>query len=538
MNNLAENLKRIRKENNLSQEQLAEKLGVSRQAVSKWESAQSYPEMDKVLQICSLFNLNINELINENVKEVNEVKESKNISNKYITSFFDYLTKVVDMFSSMKLKQIIGCLFEQFVIGMILLFILAVIGSIGYEITYTFLRNILPYNLFIFLLSILEIIFVIAACIFGVAILLHIFKIRYLDYYEFIRVDNRNKSKQVDDSDSRVESLVKEDKEEEQLENNGQEKKQKIILEKKPEKVIIRDPKHSEFKFLSGLGKAILWIVKFFVAWILFFFAMGFIGLVACLVLSFLFVKTGVLFIGFVLAMLGCLIICAICIELMFNFIFSRKNSKTRFLITGIVSLIAIGIGSGMLLIGISEFDIAKQDVETVKDEFVFEMKDNLMIARHYNYYHNVQYVVEDRKDVKVEVEHSKYYISEIDEEGGFIYIYNHIPDGKTMDMVKMFIKDFNNKKIVNYDSEQSVKVYASKENIDIMKKNRKEYFDERDSLIDELETSRNEVDRLLREADRLESLLETCGYTVVRDTNDRIVEIYKNIDDEDGYSR
>ena len=47
--NLADNLKRIRKDNNLSQEQLAEKLGVSRQSVSKWESGLSYPEMDKVL---------------------------------------------------------------------------------------------------------------------------------------------------------------------------------------------------------------------------------------------------------------------------------------------------------------------------------------------------------------------------------------------------------------------------------------------------------------------------------------------------------
>ena len=59
--NLADNLKKIRKDNNLSQEQLAEKLGVSRQSVSKWESGLSYPEMDKVLQICQLFNLNIND---------------------------------------------------------------------------------------------------------------------------------------------------------------------------------------------------------------------------------------------------------------------------------------------------------------------------------------------------------------------------------------------------------------------------------------------------------------------------------------------
>ena len=53
--NLSENLKRIRKDNNLSQEQLADKLGVSRQSVSKWESGLAYPEMDKVLQICKMF---------------------------------------------------------------------------------------------------------------------------------------------------------------------------------------------------------------------------------------------------------------------------------------------------------------------------------------------------------------------------------------------------------------------------------------------------------------------------------------------------
>ena len=75
---LSENLKNIRKENNLSQEQLAEKLGVSRQAVSKWESGQSYPEMDKVLLICKLFNYNMDELMNENIKEVEENKQSKN----------------------------------------------------------------------------------------------------------------------------------------------------------------------------------------------------------------------------------------------------------------------------------------------------------------------------------------------------------------------------------------------------------------------------------------------------------------------------
>ena len=46
------NLKKIRKNNNLSQEQLAEILGISRQAISKWESGSAYPEMEKIIQLC------------------------------------------------------------------------------------------------------------------------------------------------------------------------------------------------------------------------------------------------------------------------------------------------------------------------------------------------------------------------------------------------------------------------------------------------------------------------------------------------------
>ena len=75
--NLSDNLKKIRKENNLSQEDLAEKLGVSRQSVSKWESGSAYPEMDKVLQLCKMFDLNIDELLNQNIKEVEKNKQSK-----------------------------------------------------------------------------------------------------------------------------------------------------------------------------------------------------------------------------------------------------------------------------------------------------------------------------------------------------------------------------------------------------------------------------------------------------------------------------
>lgn len=52
---LGKKLSRLRKENNYTQEQLAEILGVSRQSISKWESDISYPETDKLIHLSNLF---------------------------------------------------------------------------------------------------------------------------------------------------------------------------------------------------------------------------------------------------------------------------------------------------------------------------------------------------------------------------------------------------------------------------------------------------------------------------------------------------
>ena len=77
-NNFSENLKKIRKEYKLSQEQLADELGVTRQAISKWESSSAYPEMDKIIALCDKFNLNIDDLLNQDINDVNNKKQVKN----------------------------------------------------------------------------------------------------------------------------------------------------------------------------------------------------------------------------------------------------------------------------------------------------------------------------------------------------------------------------------------------------------------------------------------------------------------------------
>ena len=60
-----EKLQLLRKDNNMTQEELAEKLYVSRTAVSKWESGKGYPNIDSLKNISRLFSVSIDELISD-----------------------------------------------------------------------------------------------------------------------------------------------------------------------------------------------------------------------------------------------------------------------------------------------------------------------------------------------------------------------------------------------------------------------------------------------------------------------------------------
>lgn len=58
-----DNMQHLRATRNMTQEQLAMLLGVSRQSVSKWEAERAYPEMDKLLRMCALFDCTLDELV-------------------------------------------------------------------------------------------------------------------------------------------------------------------------------------------------------------------------------------------------------------------------------------------------------------------------------------------------------------------------------------------------------------------------------------------------------------------------------------------
>lgn len=67
-----ENLRELRKQKGMSQEELADKLSVSRQAVSKWENGSAYPELDKLMVLCELFHCTMDDLLQGTIKEENK----------------------------------------------------------------------------------------------------------------------------------------------------------------------------------------------------------------------------------------------------------------------------------------------------------------------------------------------------------------------------------------------------------------------------------------------------------------------------------
>ena len=503
--NLADNLKRIRKDNNLSQEQLAEKLGVTRQAVSKWESGISYPEMDKVMQICQLFNLNINELVHENLKEVTEKKKEKDNLSKVIDSFFNYITKVVNLFSSLKFKDIIKCLFEQVVIVAILLVIFSILGMVLGNVVIGFI----PYgSRFYGVALFLQGLYIFGALALGLAILLHIFNIRYLDYYEIVTKDEVINS----DEEEKNQELVREDKK---------------VIEQKREKIIVRDPKHSEYNFIKFLFKSVLFLLKALALFALSIGACVFVFIVICFILSFLVVKTGLFFIALEIGIIGAGLITYLIILILFDFIFNRDLSKKFLLIAFMISLLFIGTGIGLGAVSLVQFDMKEND-DYIKTQFNQPMNNDMIIVDRDYFFRShtpIEYIASDNTDVKIVVEHSRYLEPNVllTTDKVLLDIYDR-PE-LTMDLVRQVIDDINNKEIVSYNSNVKIKVYSTEENIKILKANEAKYFDLMnvyENRINELNDLNYEKDDQIRELndelDELKQELEFNGFHITYD--------------------
>ena len=116
---LGERLTCLRKQKNLSQEEVANRLNVSRQTISKWELDQSLPDFDKIVPICNLYEITSDELLNgtksTTTKEVideDEVSKGKKRGIGLVTGIFLYFVAIVWIMISeaaLDLDSVISC---------------------------------------------------------------------------------------------------------------------------------------------------------------------------------------------------------------------------------------------------------------------------------------------------------------------------------------------------------------------------------------------------------------------------------------------
>ena len=444
----------LRKKNGLSQEELASKLNVSRQSVSKWESNNTYPETDKIVQICNLFDCRMDDLINDKINDIEQIdRKSKNNLIVVFDSFLEFITKTINMFSSMKFTSFLKCIFE---LGLLVLF-LFVCGLIISNICVNtimdlvgFLSRDIYYSIYSIVESIIEIVLI---CFSGIVVI-HVFKIRYLDFYDQI-ITNTTVVEEDNSADANL-------KEENTLKKKKKKNERLSFNYNKEPKIIIRD-KHTAFAFLTTLSKIIVGIFKAFVSVVNCCFIGTLISIVALLVVSIFLSKYSFLFVGADICLVGLGVLNVIVIIFLTYFVFNKKLNFKKYFFISLASLIVTGLGIGLGAIGVTEFSF-KDDIEGIKGEDVSkelerDVVSNLVIDVHdmEGYTIRIDNSMSDSKIKAIGTNHEKFFKKinswSSTEYGMRIYSFHNSSYLEFNEFVEVLIDDIENKVFREYYS-------------------------------------------------------------------------------------
>lgn len=384
----ADKLAQLRKANNLSQEQLADKLDVSRQSISKWESGDTYPDMTKLIQLCNILNCKLPDLMDDGTFDEDYVpkEKEKNGLSSYLKNFLDYVTKTYNMFIHMPTKSKFICLIEMLLIGLAF----AIIVDLFPEIVNGILDRLFRYVPYGYTISnVLSDICAVALAILGIIAWLHLFKIRYLDYYVTV-VDNTIASQIV----------------EEPIEENAT--VSALDDKQKKEKVVIRDPKHSISHFLDGIAKIFIFIFKAFVIMCSIPSIIWALGTTYLSTIMFSNVKYSCVFTFAGISLAGCALIGFLFVYVAINYIFKRKQPVVVLITLFLSSLLLIGVGAGLATDKALNLNIVDSDYQINYDTKTYnyldeDIKDGLLLE--FNCY-DIEKVIDDTKlGVTVEIQ-------------------------------------------------------------------------------------------------------------------------------------
>lgn len=458
-------LPKLRKNNNLSQEQLAEKLGVSRQAVSKWEAGSSYPDMDKIMQICKILDCKLEDLLDDGVVGENQSKETKINFNSYLQDFLKFVTKTYNMLTSMTLKEKIKCISELFVIAILLLIIGGITFTIINSITYNLL-SLIPFDFKYTIQRIVENIYDIILIILGVIIEIHLFKIRYLDY--FITIEDPN----VD---------------EKTIEEDIEKRENKNYQVKNKEKIIIRDPKHSSFSLINLLGKLVILGIKFFAVMFAIPVIFFFVGLIVVAIISICHINYGIIFLFITLGFVAASILCLIVMYFIYYFIFNREIKFKQAFVVIIISLIVIGISIGLTFTSALSYKQVGnlENIDTVTKKEIIDVKENTYLYLGFTTDdENIEYNIDNSLDKAIleitTIKGSSYKIDkELEDNKENYYLYN---DNSFTEEYNLLLRDLKKKQYRNtYSSDiVKVKINISEQNYNILHNNHEQITNKR----------------------------------------------------------
>lgn len=461
-----ENLQKLRKEKGISQEQLAEQLGVTRQSVSKWESGNSYPEMDKIVAICNLFHCDMDVLINKDITEEREKKDASSVVKEIFSGVTNYVKKTIYLFEHKSLKDIIKMCVQVFIIiCVILLFAIPfmLLKEIVVSLFYT------GNNWFsIFFAKFWNFIFNGGYAILAIATFLYIFKIKFLDNEEII-------VEEVEDKTQNSEEVSEDNSSKTDSSKSSEKKKVKIIKVKK-----------NDFSLLDLLVKAITVCLKCLFVLFLIPIIIGTIMLLIGLVLLIVLIFKGLFLAGPILLFLGGIVFAIVLIELMLDFIFNLKFSKRRIIITIISSIVVSSIGLGLSIwyfLNLNVINDVPTSFKTETKEEIYTMTDDFLI--HYDdYSFNTRFVEDNSLTNQVRVRIDYYTIANdvsLERTDNEVYLNYEAVDGVNIKQITdSIIKDLKHNKIHTYDQlgQVSITITTSKINVDKIQDNYQKYLD------------------------------------------------------------
>ena len=446
-----ENLQKLRKEQGISQEQLAEKLGVTRQSVSKWESGSSYPEMDKIVALCNLFHCDLDVLINKDVTEERQRKDASSVIKSAFQSICDYVKKTIFVFEHKTMKELIKMLAQIFIIICVILCFaipFVILKEIVISLFYT------GDNVFsLFFSKFFEFIFNAGYAILAIAAFLYIFKIKFLDSEEIVEVvEESDESKEVENSDD------------------------KEVAENKPKKVKVIKNNSSGFSLLDLFTKAITICIKCILFFLLIPVVIGTIFGIVALVVLLAVMFQGVFLFGPILLLIGIIVFAIVLIEIILDFIFNLKFSKRRIIITILSSIVVSSIGIGLSIwyfLNLTVVDDVPKGFKPTTEEKVYPMSDDFSI--HYYDYYNTEFIEDEslQDQVRVQIE---YYPSinhvQLEEVNDSVFLdFYEVNSISLKKITNCVIDDLKNEEVHNYNELGRVKmiVTSSKENLEKM---------------------------------------------------------------------